>query len=309
MGGSVARGLAQVEARPEVVAWSREPEDLAGARDAGVVDRVAESPRSAAAAGRLVIYAVPLGPFLDMLPVHVSLWRDDAVVTDVTSLKAPVMRRLAGLGGGAPDPRFVGSHPLTGGTGTGFAASSGELYRDARVFLAPPGDPGPAGPAGAGEAAPVRREESPVGTAEAPGRPGEGPDGAAGPRPTAVVTALWQVLGARVETLDPAEHDRRMVWASHLPQLVATALARVLEEAGVARTELGPGGRDMTRLAASGPGMWRDLLAEAAEADARALDRLGGLLVRMAADLRRGRTDTVETLMTSARRWAEEPTP
>ena len=71
--------------------------------------------------------------------------------------------------------------------------------------------------------------------------------------------ALWSALGARPAWTTAAEHDRLMTRVSHVPQLVANALARTLAQAGVAHADLGPGGRDMTRLAGSSPELWRDL--------------------------------------------------
>jgi hypothetical protein len=56
--------------------------------------------------------------------------------------------------------------------------------------------------------------------------------------------------------MDPAAHDRLLAWTSHLPQAASTALALALAGAGIRPGDLGPGGRDMTRLAASSPSLW-----------------------------------------------------
>lgn len=160
--------------------------------------------------------------------------------------------------------RFVGGHPMTGGEGAGFGSSRAELYRDATVLLA-------------------RDTGSP-----------EARD---------VVQRFWRALGSRVAWLDATTHDRRMVWASHLPQLVAVALARSLEGAGVVPDELGPGGRDMTRLAASSSGMWGDLFRYAAAQDAGALRVMIGELEAVASDLEQGRIDGLKALMEATRAW------
>jgi len=119
---------------------------------------------------------------------------------------------------------FVGSHPLAGDHRSGWAASRAELFHGARVFLAPTAET---------TAAALRRAES-----------------------------LWRELGARAEQVDAAEHDRRLAVTSHLPQVAASALASVLAERGADRAELGPGGRDMTRLAGSSPAMWTAIAAD-----------------------------------------------
>jgi len=60
--------------------------------------------------------------------------------------------------------------------------------------------------------------------------------------------------------IDPATHDRQLAWTSHLPQAVAYALAKVLAEQGLGGVSFGSGAKDTTRLAASNPEMWVDIL-------------------------------------------------
>jgi prephenate dehydrogenase len=105
-------------------------------------------------------------------------------------------------------------------------------------------------------------------------------------------------------------HDRRMVWVSHLPQLTANALALVLDQENISRDDLGPGGRDMTRLAASSPAVWVDLLRAAGPEVVGALDALARAVDTLAHDLRAGRAADVTDLMEATRHWhggATEP--
>lgn len=118
--------------------------------------------------------------------------------------------------------RWVGSHPMCGSADSGFGASRPDLYRGARVWVVAPPE--------AGERAHA-------------------------------VEALWRAVGAHTVRIDSSAHDALMGFVSHLPQLASNALARTLEDAGVAAAALGPGGNDMTRLAGSSPEMWRDILA------------------------------------------------
>lgn len=145
--------------------------------------------------------------------------------------------------------RFVGSHPLTGDHRSGWDASRQGLFVGARVVVCP---------TPRSESAPVER-----------------------------VREMWRSLGSVVETMSAEEHDRRVAWTSHLPQLASTALALALNAAGHPRGELGPGGRDVTRLAASSPEMWTaiceengDLLEEAIRSLERELSTLRGALRR-----------------------------
>jgi prephenate dehydrogenase len=164
--------------------------------------------------------------------------------------------------------RFVGAHPLAGGEGSGFAGGRADLFRGARVFLCAD---------------------------------------AAQPSARARAESLWRAVDARPTWVGAEDHDRLMVKVSHLPQLVANALALTLEEQGIRADELGPGGRDMTRLAESPPKMWADLLAHTG-VDAAGLlrggaDRLEDVAVR----LERGDGAGVADLMARTRAWRARP--
>jgi prephenate dehydrogenase len=130
-------------------------------------------------------------------------------------------------------PRYVGAHPLTGSHRSGWGASRASLFEDARIFLCPTPSTTP-------------------GTLE-------------------LAASLWRELRAGVEVLDAAEHDEQMAWRSHLPHLVSCALGLTLRDAGVRRSALGPGGRDMTRLAGGSPTMWHPIVSDNAAAIADAL--------------------------------------
>jgi prephenate dehydrogenase len=165
--------------------------------------------------------------------------------------------------GNAQD-RWVGSHPMSGTEASGFLASRADLYDGARVWTV------------------------------------------AHPSAEARVTrlhVLWQALGARPAAIDAEEHDRLMAVASHLPQLVANALATVLAEHGVAPDRLGPGGADMTRLASSSSDVWRDILEHASPELVAGLRALAAASGRIADLLEAGDVRAIEHLMKDTRTW------
>ncbi|MBB4635371.1 prephenate dehydrogenase/arogenate dehydrogenase family protein [Longimicrobium terrae] len=161
--------------------------------------------------------------------------------------------------------RFVGSHPIAGDHRSGWAASRAGLFAGARVFLSP---------------APSATEEA-VGLAE----------------------RLWRMVDARPEMLDAEEHDRRLAWSSHLPQLMASALGGALADAGVDRAELGPGGRDVTRLAGSSPEMWADIGIDNAGHLAPALAAAEARLRELRLALEAGDGARLRQLLAEARDW------
>src|SRR5437588_1582046 len=87
-----------------------------------------------------------------------------------------------------------------------------------------------------------------------------------GEEPVGLTQELWRALGARPQFIDAGKHDTLVAYSSHLMQSVATALALTLDDAGVARTDLGPGGRDSTRLAGGSVEMWTAIARDNADA-------------------------------------------
>lgn len=263
LGGALARSLRASEASRLISAYSTDPADTDQALREGVIDVVAPSSEECVSAQDVVIYATPLDATVELVRAHTGLW-GDAVVTDVASLKAPVMEAVRHTSGAS---RFMGSHPIAGSEGSGFGQGSADLFVGAPVWITP-----------GGCASDVQ----------------------------ASITALWKEVGARPQITDAGEHDARMVWISHTPQLLANALARTLQRAGISARDLGAGGRDMTRLAASAPEMWNSLLTAAAADDAAALRKVAIELEGIASSLEAGDFTMLTQLMRETQAWRGE---
>lgn len=277
MGGSVAKALRS--RCPEVPVYGIEPDPVSAALAARDGVRLARSLGECPLDGGVLLFATPLDTTVELIRETASEWDAPALVTDVASLKAPVLEAVAAHGSAAAG-KFVGAHPMAGSERSGYAAARADLFEGADVWLSPCASPGPSGAGGCGDAAdngdPVQR-----------------------------ASAFWRTLGGRPGVLDAADHDRTMAWASHLPQLVASALAATLADAGVERATLGPGGRDATRIAGSGARMWVPLLRAAAEEDARALATLEQHIVRVRRLLETGDLEGVGQLLEKGRQWCD----
>ncbi|CAN5848831.1 prephenate dehydrogenase/arogenate dehydrogenase family protein [soil metagenome] len=162
--------------------------------------------------------------------------------------------------------RFVGSHPLAGDHLSGWAASRSGLFHGARTYLCPT-----------------------LHTTEETARLAEW---------------LWTTVGAAPEWLSAAEHDRRLAWTSHLPQITATALALALDSAGITRADLGPGGRDTTRLAASSAEMWTAIARENRDNIAEAVAALEHRLRRFREALQGAETAEIHLHFLEGAAWA-----
>lgn len=121
------------------------------------------------------------------------------------------------------------------------------------------------------------------------------------------VAAFWRGLGAEIEIMDAAHHDRVLAVTSHLPHLIAYTIvgtASDLEE--VTRSEVikysAGGFRDFTRIAASDPVMWRDVFLANKEAVLDMLQRFTEDLTSLQRAIRRDEGDTLEALFARTRR-------
>ncbi len=217
IGGSLARALTRVGYG--VIGVDRDRVRRRAVR-AGAVAGTTGTVEAAAGVDVLVLAAPPEAN-LRLLRRLARVARPGLVITDVGSVKRPIVQEAARLGLRG----FVGGHPMAGTEGAGFLASSPDLFLGRPWVVTPAGDP-----------AAVRR-----------------------------VRGLVRAVGARPVELEAAVHDRAVAFLSHLPQVVAWALAAAARgdaEAGRWRSLAGPGFHDMTRLARSPRRLWREILAQ-----------------------------------------------
>ena len=105
------------------------------------------------------------------------------------------------------------------------------------------------------------------------------------------------------EMIELVTHDAMLAWTSHLPQAVAYALAHALAERRLGGVSFGPGARDTTRLAASSPEMWLDILLLNRPALDEALERTGAAVAELRALLAAGDAAGLERYLAAAREF------
>lgn len=230
IGGSL--GLAWNARRPDcTIVGHDQPDVLETAEARGAIDEKAADPVTAVEGADLVVLATPLATVLKLLETIAEVVDDDTIITDVGSVKEPV---LAQAGDVLPDHiQFLGGHPMAGAEHAGIEHADSLLFENAVYVLCLP--------------------ES------------QGEDVLEG-RLSPLVD-LVEATGARPLLLDPNRHDRLVAAVSHLPQLLAVALVNTVAEAedtenatNLALQLAGGGFRDMTRVADSPFDMWRDIL-------------------------------------------------
>ena len=263
MGGSLARALRACRPDAHLVAWTPDGLEPDRAMRSGVIDVAAPEAAGAVRSAELVVLAAPVGASIALLDAIARHLPPDALVTDVCSVKMPLL--LAAEEAGLAE-RFAGSHPLCGSHREGWDSARADLYHGARVYVVPSADNAT----------------------------------------TRSIEAVWTAIGARPERIDAQQHDADMAWISHAPQVLASALGASLAAAGIPAERLGPGGRDMTRLSASSPVLWSDLLTQNRT---HVVDVLTAVNARITAIMHAIESDdrvALEALLRAAREWAEE---
>ncbi len=238
IGGSLA-WQARLAGVPRVVGYSPERSEGIQALKASAITDLADTPLSAVRGADLVVLAVPPRATLDLIAQLASALESGAFLTDVCSVKVPVVQQAVTAGIG---DRFAGGHPLAGTHESGFSSARPDRLRGCVVYICESGSAG-------------------------------------GHRASGSIASFWQHTMEAAPILISAEnHDHQLAWTSHLPQAVAYALARSLAEHGLAGVSFGTGARDTTRLAASDPEMWIDILLYNEPAVSEALERTEGHL-------------------------------
>ncbi|MCY7318174.1 MAG: prephenate dehydrogenase/arogenate dehydrogenase family protein [Ramlibacter sp.] len=224
MGGSFALALKRAGLVKRVVGYSKSPSTTERARQMGVIDVEAPSALLAVSGADIVLLAVPVAATEATLKAIRHLVNSDMLIMDVGSTKRDVIdaaRRVLRDHIGS----FVPCHPITGKEVSGVEHSDPDLYAGKTVILTP---------IERTQVAQLKR-----------------------------ATEVWQALQCNVMQMSPEAHDAAFAAVSHLPHLIAFALMNGITGQHNGKEFLslaGPGFRDFTRIAASDPKMWRDVL-------------------------------------------------
>ena len=224
MGGSFALALKRAGLVRRVVGFSPSEATRQRALDMGVIDAAALDASQAAHGSDLVLVAVPVAATQSTFAALSSALSPQALLMDVGSTKRDVVQ-AATLALGDKLATFVPAHPIAGKELSGVAHADVDLYTGCQVILTPIAQ---------------------TGTTQ-----------------LAKAQAVWAALGAQVRTMSALEHDSAFAAVSHLPHMLAFAAMNALnaQDQGAHFLSLaGPGFRDFSRIAASDPAVWRDIL-------------------------------------------------
>lgn len=267
LGGSIGLAARQRKVAKRVVIWARRPDAADEAFRVGAADEATNDLARAVADAELVVLATPIGVMRTLVEQMRPALPDGCVVTDVGSVKYPIVTALSdALAGKA---RFVGSHPMAGSEQSGIDAARRDLFDNAVCIVTP-------------------REDT---------------DKAA----LHVVYDLWKALGCAVKTLAPLQHDEIVARISHLPHVVAAAVVNVVcSDSAHALNFVGPGFKDFTRIASGPFEMWTEICLENRVEIGRALDHLIEELVKVRAAVANSDAVELRTMLKRAKHFRDE---
>lgn len=222
IGGSIGLAARERKLARQVIGIGRNEGNLNAARRRGAIDVGTTDLTLGVAEANLVVICTPVDTIADFVSQAAAGTPNRSLITDAGSTKHEIVKSAEALLVDRRDgPRFVGSHPLAGDHRTGVDFARGDLFEGRKVIITP-------------------TEKS---------------------HRAAVVEigGFWQALGADVVIMSPTEHDEALAATSHLPHLIASALALATPR------DLLPlaasGWRDTTRIAGGDPEMWRAIFA------------------------------------------------
>ncbi len=264
IGGSFALAAKRGGLVKRVVGYSKSPSTTEQARKLGIIDDAVPSALQAVSGSDLVLLAVPVSATETTLRAIRHLVEPGVLVMDVGSTKRDVVdaaRRVLR----EQVPQFVPAHPIAGKEKHGIAHADGSLFLGRQVILTP-----------LAQTLPELVQKA---------------------------TDLWSALGAQVLKMTPENHDAAFAAVSHLPHLLAFAYFTMVagQPAGKDFLSLaGPGFRDFTRIAASEPALWRDVMIANREELLKQLGHFNQTVQAMETMLRNGDAPALEEMLRAA---------
>ena len=264
MGGSFALALKRAGLVKRVIGYSKSPSTTEKAKKLGVIDTAAESALLAVSGSDIVLIAVPVSATEATLKAIRHLIEPGVLVMDVGSTKRDVVdaaRRVLKDNIAS----FVPAHPIAGKEIGGIANADATLYNGRQVILTPLPQ--------------------------------------TNPELVQKATDVWAAIGAQVLRMTPENHDGAFAAVSHLPHMLAFAYFNSVARQPAGRDYLslaGPGFRDFTRIAASDPTMWRDVLMSNREEVLKQSMRFRHTLEAMEHALKSGNIEALEDMIRGA---------
>ena len=217
LGGSLALAIRRFSPEARIHLWARRGAVVEEIQRRELADVASTDLSAVLADADLVILATPVGIMAELCQAITELggMAPDCIVTDVGSVKEPVMEMYAEVLADS-DTRAIGSHPMAGSDKNGIEYAREDLFEGAPCVITPPDG-----------------------------------EGVVADSAVQKLKEFWQAIGMKTCVMESGEHDRLVARISHLPHLVAAAMVDVAFCDGEKAVSLaGSGFLDSTRIAA-----------------------------------------------------------
>jgi|TARA_B110000495_G_C22937978_1_gene548675 cyclohexadieny/prephenate dehydrogenase len=223
LGASIGMAAHNRGLAKRISVWARRPEAREQLAQTDWCNQAPKRIEDACSGSEFIILCAPVQRIIDLAKTIAPHLDSNPIVTDVGSVKSELSRACTSAL--SSQARFVGSHPMAGSEKTGMENADSELFVERVCFVTPFED--------------------------------------TDPDATQSVSKFWQALGSSTISETPERHDAIVANVSHLPHLLASALATHLSnDFPDAAKFCGNGLKDTTRIASGDPGMWREIIAQ-----------------------------------------------
>ncbi len=268
IGGSFALDVRRLGLAGHILGYDNNPEYRAEICKRELVDYLADTPDSKLAEAQLVILAVPVRAYDEVLPKICPHLSKSAILTDTGSVKTPLLELMStpvykGIS-------FVGGHPIAGSENFGPLAAKENLFSGKRCIITPE----------------TNTDRHVVHT----------------------VCEIWESVGAIVTKMKAEEHDQIFASVSHLPHLLAYATIQAISDSSTPEALFysGAGLKDFSRIASSSPEMWADIFLENQEQMLSRINTFKNVLDKLESEIRNNDKEKLIKLLAQAKTERDE---
>jgi prephenate dehydrogenase len=260
IGGSIGLAARRRGLAERILGAGRQAESLQRARAVGAIDEGFLDLNTAVQQADVAVFCTPVDRIAEQVLASAAGCRPGTLLTDAGSTKAAIVQAVEGRL--HDGVAYVGSHPLAGSEKRGPEHARADLFQGRLTVVTRT----------------LRTD----------------------PEAVERTAAFWRALGCRVRFMSPEEHDRALALTSHLPHLLASALAGILPPDLHELTATGF--RDTTRVASGEPGLWTGIFEQNGQALLEALQALEQRVAGFRRALEAGDRRAVDDLLAQGKR-------
>lgn len=226
IGGSLGLAIKALADSPKIAGVARHSDTIQKALEVGAINEGFTSPVEAVRDADLVFVATPISAIVATIREIIPYLKPGVIITDVGSIKSKIVKSVEAF---IPkELEFIGGHPMAGSEQQGVSFASATLFKNSYYLMTP-----------------TKQTNTEA---------------------FKKLHSLLTSIGAQVLAVDPEKHDKIVSTISHLPHILSAALVNLASQQTTESKNLlliaAGGFRDMTRIAASDPDMWRDICVE-----------------------------------------------